>query len=126
MWRQVTFATVGSPGVFEPNRGQVALAYSHDAAGNLQSVSAAVAGQPDLTNTYAYDALSRTTTLVQTGPGVSDKRVDFTYKKDNQFDVISRYASSTASSANLVATSTYGYDGAGRLTSLDDFQNRPQ
>ena len=27
-WRQVTFATVGSPGVFEPNRGQVALAYS--------------------------------------------------------------------------------------------------
>jgi predicted NBD/HSP70 family sugar kinase len=27
-WRQVTFATVGSPGVFEPGRGQVALAYS--------------------------------------------------------------------------------------------------
>ena len=27
-WRQVTFATVGSPGVFEPIRGQVALAYS--------------------------------------------------------------------------------------------------
>ena len=27
-WRDVTFATVGSPGVFEPDRGQVALAYS--------------------------------------------------------------------------------------------------
>ena len=27
-WRQVTFATVGSPGVFDPQRGQVALAYS--------------------------------------------------------------------------------------------------
>jgi predicted NBD/HSP70 family sugar kinase len=27
-WRQVTFATVGSPGVFEPERGHVALAYS--------------------------------------------------------------------------------------------------
>jgi predicted NBD/HSP70 family sugar kinase len=27
-WKQVTFATVGSPGVFEPERGQVALAYS--------------------------------------------------------------------------------------------------
>jgi predicted NBD/HSP70 family sugar kinase len=27
-WRQVTFATVGSPGVFEPERGQVALAYA--------------------------------------------------------------------------------------------------
>ncbi len=27
-WSQVTFATVGSPGVFEPERGQVALAYS--------------------------------------------------------------------------------------------------
>jgi predicted NBD/HSP70 family sugar kinase len=27
-WRQVTFATVGSPGVFEPGRAQVALAYS--------------------------------------------------------------------------------------------------
>ncbi len=27
-WRQITFATVGSPGVFEPSRGQVALAYA--------------------------------------------------------------------------------------------------
>jgi predicted NBD/HSP70 family sugar kinase len=27
-WRQVTFAAVGSPGVFEPERGQVALAYA--------------------------------------------------------------------------------------------------
>jgi predicted NBD/HSP70 family sugar kinase len=27
-WREVTFATVGSPGVFDPERGQVALAYS--------------------------------------------------------------------------------------------------
>src|SRR5258706_11773582 len=27
-WRQVTFATVGSPGVFEPERQQVALAHS--------------------------------------------------------------------------------------------------
>jgi predicted NBD/HSP70 family sugar kinase len=27
-WRQVTFAVVGSPGVFEPERGQVALAHS--------------------------------------------------------------------------------------------------
>jgi len=27
-WRQVTFATVGSPGVFEADRGHVALAYS--------------------------------------------------------------------------------------------------
>jgi predicted NBD/HSP70 family sugar kinase len=27
-WRQVTFATVGSPGVFEPERRQVALAYA--------------------------------------------------------------------------------------------------
>ena len=27
-WKQVTFATVGSPGVFDPQRGQVALAYS--------------------------------------------------------------------------------------------------
>jgi len=27
-WRQVTFATVGSPGVFEPSRGQVELAHN--------------------------------------------------------------------------------------------------
>jgi predicted NBD/HSP70 family sugar kinase len=27
-WRQVTFAVVGSPGVFEPSRGQVALAHN--------------------------------------------------------------------------------------------------
>jgi predicted NBD/HSP70 family sugar kinase len=27
-WRQITFATIGSPGVLEPSRGQVALAYA--------------------------------------------------------------------------------------------------
>jgi hypothetical protein len=46
------------------------------------------------------------------------KRVDFGYNLDSQFDTIDRYISTTASAANLVATSSYGYDDANRLTSL--------
>jgi hypothetical protein len=51
------------------------------------------------------------------GNAVAVKRVDLTYNAAGQFDVISRFQSTTA--AAPVATSHYGYDGMGRLTDLD-------
>ncbi len=47
---------------------------------------------------------------------MADKRVDFTYTADNQFDTIKRYSDLTATT--LVATSTYGYDADLRIDSL--------
>jgi RHS repeat-associated protein len=67
--------------------------------------------------------LDRLTDVIQSGSAggeaVALKGVALTYNADNQFSTITRYAGSIGSTA-LVATSAYGYDGAGRLTSLSD------
>ena len=47
---------------------------------------------------------------------MAEKRVDFTYDAASQWDTITRYADLAAT--DLVATGAYGYDLAGRLTSL--------
>jgi YD repeat-containing protein len=44
------------------------------------------------------------------------QRVDLAYNADGQYTSLSRYADTTGT--NLVATSTYGYNGVGALTSL--------
>jgi YD repeat-containing protein len=49
---------------------------------------------------------------------VSHSRIDFTYNADGQFHTISRYDGLTANSTTFIATSTYDYDFAGRLTNL--------
>src|SRR5205085_7529622 len=67
------------------------------------------------------DHLNRVTTLTQQqqtgGNTVAAKRVEFGYNADGQFTSINRYSALTGTSS-LVATSTFGYDLAGRLTSL--------
>lgn len=74
---------------------------------------------------YTYDALSRMISVQQThsdpsGTGilpVSDKRVDIGYNALGQFTSIDRYTDLAAT--ELVVSSTYGYDSASRLISLD-------
>ena len=55
------------------------------------------------------DTLNRLTQVIQQGQSggnsVPTKRVDFGYNAAGQFTAIDRYISTTASSANLVATS---------------------
>ena len=72
------------------------------------------------------DGLNRLSQIVQQAQGsgagyntVAAKRVDLTYNGLNQFDTITRYKNAGGGSSNLIATSTYGYDHANRLTSLD-------
>ncbi len=67
----------------------------------------------------AYDALQRVARITQSAGGgnaVAPKRVDFMYDDGSQFDTITRYAD--AGGTQLVAASAYGFDLAGRLTSL--------
>lgn len=57
-----------------------------------------------------------------TGPiPASDKRVDFSYNAVGQFTQIERYADLAA--VDLVASTTYSYDGVGSLTDLTHAQN---
>jgi RHS repeat-associated protein len=79
-----------------------------------------VAGTADFVNAYTYDVLDRLTRVTQQqqtgGNSVASKRVDFAYNSVGQFTSISRYADTTGT--NLVATTTYGYNGDGAITSL--------
>src|SRR5258708_20879163 len=103
-----------------PNVPRVVLASAYDALGRKTSLSATVAGTADFLNNYSYDALNRVTTVTQAqqtgGNSVAAKRVNFAYNTDGQYTSISRYADTTGT--NLVATSTYGYNRVGSITSL--------
>jgi RHS repeat-associated protein len=50
------------------------------------------------------------------GNALADKRVNFNYNADGQFNTISRYADLAGN--DLVASGTYGYNAAGELASL--------
>jgi RHS repeat-associated protein len=65
-----------------------------------------------------YDNLSRVTLMKQWNTtGVAPKRAEFKYKADGQYDEIKRFNATTGGTAFV--TSSYGYDNAGRLTTLD-------
>jgi len=105
--------TAGSP--------PVVLTNEYNAAGLRTRLAAEIDGTGDFENTYSYDALLRLTRIEQDGQSggasVSEKRVDLAYNAAGQFATITRYED--LAGTELVATSTYGYDGDGRLTSLD-------
>jgi len=74
-------------------------------------------GQADFTTGYNYDAVGRVTSLLQTGTGVTTKRVDLFYNPDSQIATITRYTDMSATQP--VATTTFdSYDALGRLTQL--------
>jgi len=81
--RRTSVDNLGTPGV--PN---VVLTSDFDAVGNRTSLSATIDGTADFLNSYAYDALSRMTSVQQSGVGIlpaTDKRVDFSYNAAGQF-----------------------------------------
>ena len=55
---------------------------------------------------------------VSGGNAVAERRVSLVYNAAGQFTGIDRYKALDFRSANLVAESSYGYDGIGRLTDL--------
>jgi RHS repeat-associated protein len=67
-------------------------------------------------NSYTYDARNELTTLTQSGTGVQPKRVDFGYDQAGRMTSLVR--SSNLSGGSVAATTLYGYDQADRLTSI--------
>jgi RHS repeat-associated protein len=109
--RVTSVDNAGTAGV--PN---VLLGYGYDAVDNLLSVTDTIGGQQRGTEAFTYDALNRVTQVRQSGDGVAEKRVDLVYDAASQMTGVSRYAD--LAGTQLVASSEYGFDLAGRLTSL--------
>jgi YD repeat-containing protein len=113
--RLVQVDNAGTPGV--PN---VVLYATYDAAGNRTQFAAEFDFAGDIQNDYTYDALHRLTRIEQSGQlggnPVSEKRVDLAYNAASEYTTISRYED--LAGTQLVATSTYTHDAAGRLTAL--------
>lgn len=109
----------GTPGVPD-----VALTSSYDADGDRTQLAATIGSTADFVNNYSYDNLNRETQVTQGASAASGadavdpKLVNFTYEADGQLASIDRFHDLTATPTDRVATSTYGYDSLGRLTSL--------
>ncbi|ERN39823.1 RHS repeat-containing protein [Rubidibacter lacunae KORDI 51-2] len=99
-----------------PGAPQVELSYNYDANGNLLSVSEEIDEAAAGVTTYSYDDLNRLETQTQSGAGVSEKRVDYTYTPTGQFESISRY--SDLAGTQFAIESVYDYDELNRLTNL--------
>jgi RHS repeat-associated protein len=98
----------------------VELLSEYDAASNRTDLKSLVGGTADFWNEYLYDDLHRLTSVQQHGAAggatVAEKRVDFAYDAASRWQTITRYKD--LSGFELVATSTYAFDNAGRLTDL--------
>lgn len=75
-WRQVTVATVGSPGVFEPSRGQVALAHNLPGWGRQGLVEAV---QGELGTRVAFENDVNLATVGERWKGLGKDVADFVY-----------------------------------------------
>ena len=99
----------------------------YNANSQRTELSAAIGGTSDFVNAYDYDNLGRMKWVKQTDQGgytVAYKRVDFSYDDASRYATISRYADLAAT--DLVATATYTFDNANRLTGMVYSQpNRP-
>ena len=104
-----------------PNVPNVVLDYDYDPLGRRTSADATIDGTTDFKNAYSYDAAGQMTRIEQTGESggnsVADKRIDLTYDALGRFDTITRYED--LAGTELVATTDYTFDNAGRLTALD-------
>jgi RHS repeat-associated protein len=93
------------------------ITYVYDAADNVTSVTDNTGGS----NTYLYDALNRETRVSQSGTNLQSLRADFGWNGADQPTSLTRY--SDLAGTQLVASSAWGYDLAGRLTSLAHSRN---
>jgi RHS repeat-associated protein len=91
-----------------------------DIMGNRTELRASIGSRLDFKNTYAYDKLNRLTEIIQTsqtgGSAVAAKRVSFDYNSLGQRTQLSRFQST--GTTNAVATTTFSYDPANRLSGI--------
>jgi RHS repeat-associated protein len=92
------------------------LNFTYDAIGNVLTQRDTINSVTGTTNTSTFDSLNRVTQMVQAGPGIATKRVNFAYNAIGQTTSMSRFADS-AGQVPVVA-STFSYDTLDRLTNI--------
>ena len=98
-----------------PGSPRVTLTYGYDKNGNRTSLGDSLGG----TDSYAYDARNQLNLIAQAGTsssGVAPELVFFNYDQAGNLTSQARYSDIAANSK--VATTSYLYDAANRLTSL--------
>ncbi len=92
------------------------------------SLLTTIGSTDDSITDYTYDGLGNVTSISQQAPSSGDtpaeELVDFNYNNDGQVTTMTRYADVAAT--QLVATSSYTYDGAGELTDILHSQGSTQ
>ncbi|HVX59094.1 MAG TPA: hypothetical protein VHC19_00785, partial [Pirellulales bacterium] len=115
--RTTSVDNYGTPTV--PN---VVLSSQYDSNGNRTQLSAAIDGTDDFLNTYAFDALNRMTQLVQQGQtggnSVATKGANLSHNLLGQLTSIFRTDFFGTGPQPDIATSTFSYDSANRLTEI--------
>ena len=110
-----------------PNVPDVVLSSQYDANSNRTSLSATIAGTADFQNVYTYDALNRLTQLYQQGQtggnAVAVKGANLTYNLLGQLATVARTNFFGIGPAPDIATSTFSYDNANRLTEIANTTN---
>jgi len=110
-----------------PNVPDVVLTSQYDNNSNRTSLSATIAGAVDFQNVYSYDALDRLTQLYQQGQtggnAVATKGANITYNLVGQLATIARTNFFGIGPAPDIATSTFSYDTANRLTEIANTTN---
>jgi|GEM_PF-5208844 len=99
------------------------LAQEFDALGNRTKAEFTFGTLATLRTDYVYDGLSRMTQQTQydsTSTDIAWKRATFEYNAASQFSEINRFVGDNTTPI-AVATTTYAYDGIGRLTDLLHF-----
>ncbi|MBU4272269.1 MAG: hypothetical protein KKE86_03000 [Planctomycetes bacterium] len=98
----------------------VTLNQPFDDASRRAQLAAQLDATDDFVNDYLFDAAGRMTRVSQYGEQggntVAQKRFDFAYDAANRFSTITRY--NNTAGTQTVATSTYTFNNADRLTGL--------
>jgi hypothetical protein len=104
-----------------PSIPRVVLSARYDAAGDMTSQSATIAGTADFANSYTFDADQRLTTVQQQrqsgGDNVASKEIDYAYNSVGQFTGIAYYNQLSGPRTD-VATGALTYHTGNRLTGL--------
>jgi RHS repeat-associated protein len=99
--------------------------HGHDGNSNRDSRDLLRSGTTQFSDTFVFDDLNRPTSLARDAVNWGhDLRAEFVYNAAGQFDQVKRFNVTTGGTAFV--TSHYGYDGMGRLTSLDHTNSSSQ
>ncbi|MBI1187738.1 MAG: hypothetical protein GC206_10505 [Alphaproteobacteria bacterium] len=99
-----------------PGVPRTVFRYAYDLAGNLTSRADTIGGQAAATTAYGYDAVNRMSRITRSGSGVAEARVDLTYDAAGQYGSWTRW--SDAAGTRAVASTAFTIDTDGRLGSL--------